>query len=186
MIALNEVFSLTFMAIAMSMDAFSVSLGLGMRNLRLKRIMIIGFVMGLFHILFPLTGMILGKILSSRIGEFATFTGGFLLIAIGAHMFFSAFTHGEEKEKSSLIQPIGFGLILLATTVSIDSFSIGLSLGISGVQIVLALFLFGSTGVIFTWSGLLLGRKVRGFLGAYSELLGGSILFSFGLKILFG
>lgn len=181
---LDEIVSLAFMAIAVSMDAFSISLGLGMRILRLKRIVIIGLVFGFFHVLFPFAGMILGKILSDRIGELTTLAGGLLLVAIGTHMFLIVFTY--KSNMRNITQPFGLGLIILATTVSIDSFSVGLSLGISGAQTVIALLLFGGAGVVLTWSGLLLARKVRGFLGAYSELLGGSILISFGLKMIFG
>jgi len=38
--------------------------------------------------------------------------------------------------------------------------------------------------MILTWSGLLIGRKIQGLLGLYSEILGGSILCAFGLKLL--
>lgn len=182
---IHEVATIIFMAFAVSMDAFSVSLGLGMQKLRFKRIIIIGLVIGFFHIMFPLLGMSFGKILSEKIGNFTTFSGGFLLIIIGAHMFFSAFMHSNQNQPKTFIQPVGFGLIILATTVSIDSFSIGLSLGMTGMQFVLTLILFGITGVLLTWCGLFIGRKVYGFLGAYSELLGGSILIAFGIQILF-
>lgn len=179
---MGEIISLILMAIALGLDAFSVSLGIGMQWLRLKRIAIIGIVFGLFHILLPLIGIVIGKVLSSQIGEFTAFIGGLLLIAIGAQMFFDAFNSGKKKA----IQPIGFGLILLALSISIDSFSVGLGLGLSGVKTALAIILFGAMSMVLTWTGLLLGRKVTGFLGAYSELLGGSILITFGLKILFG
>ena len=69
---------------------------------------------------------------------------------------------------------------------SIYSFTVGLSLCISGVKTALTLFLFGFVSMILTWIGMLLGRKVRGFLGSYSEILGGSILCGFGLNIIFG
>ena len=105
-----------------------------------------------------------------------------LMVGIGAQMFFSAFNHEIKK----IVQPVGIGLLFLAFTVSIDSFSVGLSLGISGVKTAITLLMFGAVSMILTWCGMLLGRKVRGLVGAYSEFLGGSILCAFGLKILFG
>lgn len=179
---IGEVVSLIFMATALGMDAFSVSLGIGMQRIRLKRIAEIGLVMGLFHIIMPFIGIMLGQAISVRIGHFATLLGGMLMVGIGAQMFFSAFNHETKK----MIQPIGFGLLFLAFSVSIDSFSVGLSLGISGAKTVLTLFIFGVVSMLLTWAGMLLGRKVRGLAGVYSELLGGSILFGFGLNILFG
>ncbi|MFC4024957.1 manganese efflux pump MntP family protein [Oceanobacillus longus] len=178
----SEFISLLFLAIALSMDAFSVSLGMGMQRIRLKRIAIIGLVIGIFHIIMPFLGILLGKAISNQIGELTTLAGGVLLFVIGAQMFFSAFNH----EVKSRVLPVGAGLILIAFSVSIDSFTVGLGLGISGVKIFLTLFLFGAASCTLTWLGMLLGRKVHGYLGTYSELLGGSILCGFGLYILFG
>lgn len=177
-----ELVSLLFMAFALGMDAFSVSLGLGMQRLRLKRIAFIGLIIGLFHIIMPFVGIILGQVISTQIGNLTTVAGGLLLFGIGAQMLFSAFNHEAKK----IMQPVGIGLFLLAFSVSIDSFSVGLSLGISGVKTALALFLFGALSTALSWAGMLLGRKVHGLLGAYSEILGGSILCGFGLLLLFG
>ncbi|WP_087973639.1 manganese efflux pump MntP family protein [Oceanobacillus rekensis] len=178
----GEFISLMFLAIALSMDAFSISLGMGMQQIRLKQIAIIGMVIGFFHIIMPFMGILLGKAISSQIGELTTLAGGVLLFIIGAQMFFSAFNH----EVKSRVLPVGAGLFLIAFSVSIDSFTVGLGLGISGVKVFLTLILFGAASCLFTWLGMLLGRKVHGYLGTYSELLGGSILCGFGLFILFG
>lgn len=177
----NEVVSLVFMAFALGMDAFSVSLGMGMQLIRLKRIAFIGIVIGVFHIIMPFIGIMLGKAISGQIGHITIFIGSLLLIVIGLQMFFSAFNHDVKK----IIQPTGFGLILFALSVSFDSFSVGLSLGMSGVKVFVALFLFGGVSMVLTWAGMILGKKVHGYLGAYSEMLGGSILCVFGLFLLF-
>ncbi|MFD1036865.1 manganese efflux pump MntP family protein [Virgibacillus byunsanensis] len=179
---LGEFVSLSFMAIALGMDAFSVSLGMGMQRMRLKRIALIGVIIGLFHIIMPFIGMLLGQAISERIGYLTIIFGGSLLIIIGAQMVFSAF----NREAIKIVQPIGMGLFFFALSVSFDSFSVGLSLGMSGVKTVIALLLFGSASMVLTWSGLLLGKKVHGLFGVYSEILGGSILFAFGLNVLFG
>ncbi|WP_106496045.1 manganese efflux pump MntP [Lentibacillus sp. Marseille-P4043] len=179
---LGAIVSLVFMAFALGMDAFSVSLGMGMQLLRLKRIAFIGFVIGLFHIIMPFIGIILGKVISGQIGQLTTLIAGMLLIAIGAQMIFSAFNHEVKK----IVKPAGIGLLLFAISVSMDSFSVGLSLGMSGVKTAVALLLFGAVSMILTWFGMLLGKKVHGLLGAYSEILGGSILCGFGLNMLFG
>lgn len=179
---LGEVVSLIFMATALGMDAFSVSLGMGMQKLRLKRIAIIGLVIGLFHMIMPFLGILLGNLISSKIGNLTTLFGGLLLVGIGAQMFFSAF----QEEESNVFKPIGIGLILFAITVSLDSFSVGLSLGIQSIRLYLVVLIFGVTSALLTWIGLLIGRKIRGFLGVYSELLGGSILAAFGLFFIFG
>ncbi|MEN2767283.1 manganese efflux pump MntP family protein [Ornithinibacillus xuwenensis] len=178
---LTEFISLLFMAVAIGMDAFSISLGIGMQKIRLKRIAFIGIVIGLFHIIMPFLGIIVGKFISTQIGELTTLAGGLLLFGIGAHMLFSAFNHEEGR----VVQTNGFKLIVFALSVSLDSFSVGLSLGLSGVKTALTLIMFGVASMVLTWAGMILGRKVHGVLGAYSEILGGSILSVFGLYIIF-
>lgn len=181
-IHVGEIISLCFMAIALSMDAFSISLGMGMQAFRLKRIAVIGIVFGLFHIMMPFLGIMLGKVIFSQLGHFAILASGLLLIGIGLQMILSAFNYYFIK----VMQPVGIGLFILAFTVSLDSFTVGLSLGMSGVKTTIVLFVFGFFSTCLTWLGMMLGRKVRGVLGAYSEILGGSILMAFGLYILFG
>ncbi len=176
----GEVMTLILMAFALGMDAFSVGLGMGMYKLRLRKIFSIGMTIGLFHVWMPLVGLIAGKFLSEKFGTFATLIGGLLLFLLGIQMIWSSFKKGEEK----MITPVGFGLLIFALSVSLDSFSVGLTLGIYGAKTIMVLLCFGIMATVQTWAGLLLGRKVQGWLGNYSEALGGTILLAFGLKLL--
>jgi putative Mn2+ efflux pump MntP len=168
------------MAFALGMDAFSVGLGMGMLRLRLKRIFKIGIVIGLFHVFMPLCGLLIGDYLSEHFGQLAAMVGGILLLLLGAQMVYSSLSSTHEV----LVAPIGFGLFLFALSVSLDSFSVGLSLGIYGARILITLFMFGAVSMVLTWSGLLMGRKFQNWLGTYSQILGGCILFAFGLNLL--
>jgi len=178
---LGEVITLILMAFALGMDAFSVGLGMGMFRLSLRQIFKIGIMIGIFHVWMPLVGMIAGRFLSDQFGAIASYLGGGLLILLGIQMIRSSFKEDEE----SLIAPVGKGLLFFAFGVSLDSFSAGLTLGIYGAKTLLVLICFGAVATILTWAGLLLGRRVQGWLGQYSEALGGGILLAFGLKLLF-
>ena len=175
-----ELYALSLMAFAVGMDAFSVSLAMGMNPMRLRRIFQIGLTVGIFHMVMPLLGSILGKIVSERLGVLATYSGGVLLVLIGLQMVLSSFKHEEDRRI-----PTGIGLLFFALSVSLDSFTIGFTLGVFEAKMVTALILFGIFATGLSWSGLLLGRKVQRFFGHYSEALGGSILFFFGIKLLF-
>lgn len=179
---IGDLISIICMASALGMDAFSVSLALGMQKIRLKRIAFIGFVIGLFHIFMPLVGIIIGQAISGKIGQYAILISGLLLVGIGVHMLLSAFNH----ETKTIVSTAGFGLFLFGISVSMDSFSVGLSLGLSEVKTVLVIIIFGTISMMLTWLGLFFGRKVHGLLGAYSEILGGSTLLTFGLLVIFG
>ncbi|WP_044749343.1 manganese efflux pump MntP family protein [Bacillus alveayuensis] len=177
---IGEFITLCMMAFALGMDAFSIGLGMGLIRLRLEQILYIGLTIGLFHIFMPLLGMIIGRFLSEQFGTVASYIGGILLLVLGVQMIVSSFKENDEL----LISPIGVGLIFFALSVSLDSFSVGLSLGIYGARTVLTIMLFGLFSMMLTWTGLLLGRRFQQWLGVYSEVLGGGILFAFGIKLL--
>ncbi|MFC0272460.1 manganese efflux pump MntP family protein [Metabacillus herbersteinensis] len=178
---IGEFFTLFIMAFALGMDAFSVGLGMGLIKLKVRQIFYIGLTIGVFHIWMPLIGMVIGKFLSNTFGMIATLIGGGLLIFLGIQMIYASF----KKEDEPLITPIGFGLIIFALSVSLDSFSVGLSLGIYGAKTIATVIMFGVVSMMLTWVGLLVGKRVQSWIGPYSEALGGSILLAFGIKLIF-
>ncbi|MBS4206803.1 manganese efflux pump MntP family protein [Bacillus sp. FJAT-50079] len=177
-----EIITLLIMAFAVGMDAFSISLGMGIYQLRLRQIFYIGLIVGFFHVVMPLLGIFAGYLLSGTFGRITDYIGGCLLIIIGVQMIISVFQ--AKKERASFTVPVGKGLIIFSFIVSLDSFSAGLSLGIFGVRAAAAVICFGLVASILTWGALIIGRRVENLLGAYGELLGGIILFLFGIKLL--
>ncbi|KIY22478.1 MULTISPECIES: manganese efflux pump MntP [Mesobacillus] len=175
-----ELFTLMLMGIALGMDAFSIGLGMGMYRMTKGHIFKIGVTIGLFHVWMPLLGMVAGRFLSEQFGTIAGYLGGLLLIVLGIQMIAASF----KEEETSLITPVGKGLLIFALSVSLDSFSVGLTLGIFGAKTLLVLICFGVAAMVLTWAGLHVGKTVQGWLGTYSEVLGGSILLAFGLKLL--
>ena len=178
---IGELVTIIIMAFALGMDAFSISLGMGMYRLRFKQMLNIGLIVGIFHILMPLLGMIAGRFLSEKFDAVASYIGGGLLLILGVQMIWSSL----RKESESLITPVGFGLLLFALSVSLDSFSVGLTLGIYGARTLLVLICFGLGAMLLSWLGLIIGRRVQGLLGQYSEVLGGAILLFFSFRLLF-
>lgn len=175
-----EFFGLLFMALALGMDAFSIGLGMGSYKLRLKQVLIIGFTVGIFHVWMPLLGIFSGKLLSAQFGLFASYAGAGLLLFLGLQMLLT----GIQGKGDTVVAPVGTGLILFALSVSLDSFSVGLSLGMLGSRALMTILCFGFAAFFLTVSGLLLGRRVHTYLGKYSLVFGGSIMFAVGLKII--
>src|SRR5690625_855344 len=126
------------MSIALGLDAFSVSLGMGLQDIRLKKMAIIGMIIGLFHVILPFIGILIGRFISIKLQLVTSALGGFILIFIGSYMFFSAL----QTETNTLVRLNGIKIISLSLIVSLDSFPVGLSLGISGVHKIFIIFLF--------------------------------------------
>lgn len=174
--------SIMLMVIALGLDGFSVSLSVGMHKIRLRRILFIAFIMGLFHFLLPFIGMVIGNFLSLKLDQITSYAGSVLLIFIGAYMFFSAF----QSANTFAFNPYNhIQMFTLAILVSLDSFPVGLSLGLTGIGSYFIIFLIGLTAMVFSIVGMLIGRRTHKVLGVYSEMLGGIILFLFGMRGLF-
>ncbi|MDQ0872215.1 putative Mn2+ efflux pump MntP [Paenibacillus sp. V4I3] len=177
----GQLVTIIIMAIALGLDAFSLGIGIGMKGIRLIDIMKISFVIGIFHVLMPLMGMFMGQYVSLLLGNVATAAGGCLLILLGSHMVYSSI-RGEEA--TSFDHRSIWGLTIFSLSVSIDSFSVGVSLGMFATDIVLTVLIFGLFGGLLSIAGLLVGRRVSGLVGEYGEAFGGLILLTFGIKFL--
>lgn len=177
----GQLLTIWIMAVALGLDALSLGLGIGMRGVRKRTILKIGSITALFHILMPLAGMTMGGYLSAILGHIATICGGVLLALLGAHMVYASFRAGEERpiNYSSL-----WGIILFSFSVSVDSFSVGVSLGMFAGDRTLTVLMFGAMGGVMSIAGLLLGRRMGRWVGDYGEAMGGVILLAFGLMFI--
>ena len=177
----GQLLTLLTIAIALGMDAFSLGLGIGLRGIRKRDILKLGAATAAFHTLMPLLGMTAGRMVSGLLGGMATKIGGLLLLLLGGHMVYSSLRGGDAPRfdhRSS------FGLLLLALVVSVDSFSVGISLGLFAADMMMTILLFGAFGGLMSVLGLLLGRRVSVNLGDYGEACGGVILLAFGILFL--
>lgn len=177
----GHLITVVVMAVALGMDAFSLGIGIGLRGIRLLDILRISLMIALFHIIMPLVGMVMGHYVGRLLGDVALFLGGSLLILLGAHMIFNSL----RKSETQVFNPRTFwGLLFFALSVSVDSMSVGVSLGIFATDLLLTVLLFGLFGGVLSVLGLLLGRKAGHWVGEYGEALGGVILLVFGFRFL--
>lgn len=181
----GEFITLLLMALALGMDAFSLGLGMGMLQLRGREITRISLTIGLFHVLMPLLGMAAGIYLARVVGDVTRWAGAGLLIGLGVHMVWNSFAGGDESDgRRAASKTAGIGLILFALSVSLDSLSVGFSLGTFGANVGLAVALFGICGAMMAAMGLTIGSKASHLFGEYGEAIGGAVLMAFGIKFL--
>ncbi|WP_367903478.1 manganese efflux pump MntP family protein [Paenibacillus sp. PL2-23] len=178
----GQFLTLLIIAMALGFDAFSLGLGIGLKGIRLRDVLKLGVVIGLFHIIMPIGGILTGQLVSGLLGDVATTAAGVLLVLLGGHMIYSSL-RGEEVQ--SFNHRSTAGLLVLALSVSVDAFSVGVTLGMFSANMWLTILLFGFFGGLMSMLGLLLGRKVSGNLGEYGEACGGAILLVFGFIFIF-
>lgn len=177
----GHLITILVMGIALGMDAFSLGVGIGLKGVRKLDVLKLSTVIALFHVLMPLGGMVTGYYVSGLLGGVATSAAGALLLLLGGHMVYSSL-RGEAVQ--SINHRTFWGVLVFAMSVSVDSFSVGVSLGMFASHILLTVLTFGFFGGFMSVLGLMLGRRFSGRLGGYGEALGGAILFAFGILFL--
>lgn len=185
-------------AIALGADAFSLSLAIGLTGIRRRMIVHLSLVVAVFHVFMPLCGMILGQALGTILGRYANFIGALVLVGLGGRMIYKVyhpdteqFSFGKAREAffhtklSSNRSLNGWGIYVLAASVSLDALSVGVSLGTIRAEIFITVMIMGLVAGLMTGMGLVLGRMMGTRLGDKAELLGGLALFLIGVKLFF-
>ena len=158
------------------MDAFSLALAYGTINLRKKEILLLSLIVGIYHFIMPILGMNVGVYISKFINTSQNFLILIIFSLIGINMILDSRKEKEEVKPMKLLQMILFGF-----AVSIDSFSIGISLNSISNNVLLCSSIFSITSLLFTYLGLKLGKKLNLIFGKISTLIGGITLILLGI-----
>ena len=143
-----------FIGISLSMDAFSLAISLGTISPTKKTIIKCSLIVGIFHFFMPILGNYIGSIFSNKLLNSANFITFFIFLFLSIEMFLNR----ESEEKWKILNTIT--IILIAFTVSIDSFTVGIAFGLNKENTILASTLFSIVSATFTLVGLFLGRKL--------------------------
>ena len=178
--SLLEIF---LIALALSMDAFAVSvtLGLSQDKLKLKHIMLPALFFGFFQALMPLLGFLGGSLLAERIKSFDHWIAFILLSFLGGKMIKDSFSKEERKEENPFLL---VKLLLLALATSIDALAAGVTFAFFTINIFYAIMITGFTTFIVSMAGVITGRLFDSSLKSRAELIGGAILIIIGLRML--
>ena len=180
-----NIISTLLIAIALAMDAFSVSMTKGFTQKELKNSQIIfyGIFFGGFQALMPILGYFFGNAISSIVNSIASVIGFILLLVIGLNMIRESLSSDEEKitDKFSFKE-----VTLLAIATSIDAFAVGITIALLKDPILISSFIIGIVAFIFSIIGVFIGRKLGDYVGDKFQILGGVILILIGIKILLG
>jgi putative Mn2+ efflux pump MntP len=171
-------------AIGLSMDAFAVSitLGLSVKKLKIKHLLIPAIYFGFFQALMPLIGYLAGINFVSKIQNLDHWIAFALLILIGGKMIKESFSKEKEKIKEN---PFRFlKMLLLAVATSIDALAVGITFAFFEVSILSTILIVGFT----TFCISAIGVKIANIFGtkykAKAEFIGGGVLIILGFKIL--
>ena len=175
-------------AIALAMDAFSVSITQGMLikqkplNLAIK----LGLIFGFFQALMPLIGYIAGNAFASYIQSIDHWIAFILLGFLGVRMIKESLADDDDDQtKNSSDNDLDFKtVVVLAIATSIDALAAGVTFAFLTTNIVQAIALIGVLTAIICFVGVYIGYICKSKFKFNMELIGGCILILLGLKIL--
>lgn len=161
-------FTILLIGISLSMDAFSLALVYGIVGLSDNKKIMLSIIVGLYHFIMPLIGVILGMVIDNIIN--LHIVASIILIYIGIDLIISNF---KEEDTISISK---FGMLMFGLSVSIDSLTVGVGLmGITN-HFILAPIIFSICSLLFTYLGLILGNIIGNKIGTYSKITGGIVL----------
>lgn len=190
---------LLFLAIALAMDAFAVSIGLGAKqanapfsssakakSMLLRLALMAALYFGIAQGVMPLIGYLLGSALLGWLASAAPWIGCIILVVLGAKMLYEAISGEEEEEElgSDNSTKIDHKLMTtMAIATSIDAMAAGFTLNLLAVNAWTACLIIALVTAVFSFGGVYLGRQSGTWLEDKAEILGGVVLIAIGIKM---
>jgi len=180
-----NIISTFLIAVALAMDAFSVSMtkGFTQKHLTKPQIIYYGLFFGGFQFLMPILGYFCGNVIASIVESLAPIVGFILLLLIGLNMIRESLTGDDED----ITDNFSFREVtLLAVATSIDAFAVGITIALLNDPLMISCAIIGIVAFIFSIIGIFIGKKLGDYVGDKFQILGGVILILIGIKILLG
>lgn len=184
-----SIFSIFLTGLALSMDAFAVSVSNGIcwgcQGSRLRQALATALAFGLFQGIMPLLGYAAGSSFADFIDTVDHWVAFGLLLLIGGKMVVEGLQELRRPEACPTNGQLTLKLLLLqAVATSIDALAIGVGMAMLHVNIWLAAGLIACTTFICCLVGYLLGSHFGKYLKNGAVIAGGLVLVGIGLKIL--
>jgi putative Mn2+ efflux pump MntP len=172
-------------AVGLSMDAFAVSitLGLSLKKPKLNKIIIPGLYFGFFQALMPAAGYFASLYFANKIQTLDHWIAFVLLGLIGGKMIIDSFSKDKEKESTDEYVFKLAKMLVLAIATSIDALAVGITFAFFNIDIFKAIIITGITTFIISTCGVKIGSVFGAKLKSKAEFLGGAILVILGIKI---
>lgn len=166
------------------MDAFAVAVvaGASIRERRTEQALRIGGSFGLFQMLMPILGWLLGSRLKHLIMDVDHWLVFVLLSAIGIKMIYEALSGDDCRRGSEAMT--SRRLLMLSVATSIDAFAVGVSFAFLEYPVLISSFVIGLVTFVIATAGVFIGQACCCVWGKRAEFTGGAILVLIGLKIL--
>jgi putative Mn2+ efflux pump MntP len=178
--------SIFLIALALSMDAFSVATAIGAAGSKLNSyaVLRLATAFGIFQFVMPILGWLLGRTVVSYIADYDHWIAFALLVIVGLRMIKEYFDKDEKERTNDPTKD--WSLLILSIATSIDALAVGVGFAFKDIfdgNVYYASAVIGIVCFIITALGMIFGKKLSRILGKKAVLLGGIVLIAIGIKI---
>ncbi len=179
-------FEIFLIAIALSLDAFSVSIscGIKLKSNHYQKFLKISLFFGVFQAVMPIIGYILSNsLLKEMLKDYANWIAFTVFMILGLKTITDHFIKKEISDEGFCCMCDGYKcLISMSIATSIDALLIGFVLGIQDIPLVIPIIAIGVITFINSLLGCFLGNRSVSFLGKRAQIIAGLILIMLAIK----
>jgi len=177
-------------AVALGLDAMSVSAAVGVRWHGPRQKFRLAWHMGLFQFLMPVLGWLAGAQLASLLEKVGSYVAAALVFAVAGKMLYEAVkSHPGAAEETvataaatatATARPDptrGWSLMALTVATSLDALVVGFSLGLKGTSsIIWPSLVIGVIAAAMSLAGVMVGKTLGDRFGKPAEIAGAVVL----------
>ncbi|SIS72720.1 manganese efflux pump MntP [Alicyclobacillus vulcanalis] len=172
---LQAAVEIAMMAVALGMDALSLSIGVGLGAITRRQGVELALTIGVWHVILTIAGLLAGDLVGHYLGHVARLFAAVVVMGLGLHMAY----HTWKSSDGPPPRPLGnwMGRMTFAASVSIDALSVGFGLGLYSVAYgLVSAAAFGVASTLMCGFGLLIGKQFGRAIGRVGEMIGSAIL----------
>jgi manganese efflux pump family protein len=178
-VTIAAVLKIAVVALSLGLDVFAVCVGVGMRGNDAAVKIRIGAAFATAEVTMTLIGVGIGHVAGALLGDGAGYLGFTALVGVGAYMVYEAVRETETSGGFDLSR--GWGLLLGALSISLDSLGIGFSILYVGVPLGISIAFIFAASILATTLGLALGKRLGLVFEERAALWAGIVLVVTGL-----
>ena len=181
---MSNALQILIIAVALAMDAVSVSVAIGMRAPHSNQVegLKLAISFALFQMFMPIIGWAVGNSIRSAVSTYSGWIAFVLLVLIGLKMIYEAFHQDDESVPS---HPSFKKIIALSIATSIDALVVGTTIGITKIPILISVVIIGVVTFLLCAVAYFFAKHLGKLFGEYVEIVGGIVLVGIGFTFLF-
>ena len=161
----------------LGLDTFALGAALGVAGLEARDRLRVALIFTVFEAGMPIAGMLIGQVAGRIVGQWAGYVGIVFLAAAGLLLLRPGQDEEAAKRRLSLLaRARGVAILDLGLSISVDELTVGISAGLLGIPLAVAIVWIAVQAFLAAQLGLRLGGRWSDELRERSEQAAGAAL----------